>query len=378
MPVKIWTGLPGAGKTAALVEAILAFKVKHPDRPVYAININGLAPGIAEPLTLQELSRWWELPPGSLICIDECQEDDFFPLDQGKPEEWVKRISKVRHEGMDFWMTTQHPSLMSSYVRRLVDQHVHTVRKFNTSIVQRYTWGRCMEGCEKGGAQKAAVVTTGTLPKAVFDSYKSSNDHNMKTRVPFRVYALVACVVVAIAGACAAPYMIHRAQAKNIESLSGSKAEGVSDGKVVDDAMRHKDYAKWLEPRVVGMPWTAPAYDAAAVKAEPKIYCIAWEDGKTNCITEQGTRLNVPAVTARLIAMNGVYNPFLPPERNVDEVRGSRRGQSVEPQARTEPGGLPDGPSLSVRRKERVTSHAYIPPEEMDPLPDTGGYISAK
>src|ERR1700735_4149615 len=99
MPVKLFTGLPGAGKTACLVAEIIHLRETQPDRPIYARGINGLAPGLAEQLSDELLHKWWELPPGSIICIDECQEPGLMPQDKGQPSAWVQRITKVRHEG---------------------------------------------------------------------------------------------------------------------------------------------------------------------------------------------------------------------------------------------------------------------------------------
>jgi len=338
MPVKLWTGLPGAGKTASMVSSILAFKVKNPDRPVYAININGLHESVATKLTLDQLHKWWELPPGAVICIDECQEDDYFPTDRGQPPEWVKRVSKVRHEGMDFWLCTQHPNLMSSYIRRLVDEHVHFVRKFKSSVVQSHAWGRCMESCEKGAAQKVAVTGVSTLPSEVFELYKSSNAHTMKRKIPARVYMFVALVLVAIVAVVAVPVMIKRAQDRNIASIQGKagNAPGDASGKgvAVDQQLRVTDYAKWMTPRIPGAPWTAPAFDGAAVKAEPKLFCIADDTGKCICNTEQGTRYKIDLNQCRAIVSDGgLYNPFEQPKSEQVSPGSQERAPPVKPQA---------------------------------------------
>lgn len=367
MPVKIWTGLPGAGKTACMVAAILKFKQENPERPVFAININGLDASVAQPLTLDQLKEWWLLPPGALICIDECQEDDFFPLDRGQPPEWVKRISKVRHEGMDFWMTTQHPNLMSAYVRRLVDQHVHSVRKFNSQVVGRFTWGRCMENCEKGSAQKVAVHSVGTLPKEVFELYKSSNAHNMKMRVPFRAWLLPVLLVVAVCALIGIPLVIKRIKAQTdhtpVPAASADKASAprAAEGNE-SDRLRREDFAKWMKPRVDGLPWSAPMFDGMSVRSNPRLYCIAVDDGRCTCHTEQGTRYAVPADRCRQIAADGLYNPFAE-GLEVSRNEGQRRDrESVQPQAPTSGPADPSGVEMTASRKERVTAKAYEPP----------------
>lgn len=363
MPVKLWTGLPGAGKTAAMVAAILEFKRTEPDRPVFAININGLDPSVAEPLTFDQLRKWWELPPGSLICIDEGQEDDFFPLDRGQPADWVKRISKVRHEGMDFWITTQHPTLMSGYVRRLVDQHVHCVRKFNSNVVRRYAWGRCMDSCEKGSAQRSAVASWGQLPAEVFDLYKSSNAHTMKRRIPARAFIFPACALVVLAAAVAIPLAfkhLHRTAQQGVSSVGDKPAAKEVDVSHVDASMRQSDYAKWTRPRVDGVPWSAPMFDGLSVQAVPRVYCVAVDDGRCSCMTEQGTRFAMKPAMCREIAANGLYNPF-----QGDQLRDGDRRQAAtpgEPQARPAAPAGDRASASSVSWASGVGSQSYVPP----------------
>lgn len=382
MPVKLYTGLPGAGKTARLVAEIVALREKEPNRPVYARGIDGLAEGLAEPLPDEVLHKWWELPPGAILCIDECQEPGLMPQDRGQPPDWVRRISKVRHEGMDFLLTTQHPSLMSSYVRRLVDQHVHAVRKFNTKVVMWYTWGRCMDTPEKGSSQKAAVSQVGTLPASVFDLYKSAQMHTMKRRLPFKVYAFLALIVLAITAAVAVPILIKRAQTHNVEMITGKRADASSSGAAaesaaeraaqVNEAMRAQDFGKWMRPRVAGLPWTAPAFDGQAVTARPMVYCIAVEDGGCSCISEQGTKVDVEPRQCRRIASNGVYNPFLPPAddaRSSERAAGSRTSQSPQGAMAENGGPLPlsAAPTGAIGGYRRGPSfrQSYIPPEAL-------------
>jgi hypothetical protein len=383
MFVKLFTGLPGAGKTAQLVAAMLKSQQDEPHRPLFAMGINGLAEGIATSLSMDQLHEWWELPPGSIICIDECQEEGLMPKDRGNPSTWVQRIAKVRHHGMTFMLTTQHPQNMSAYVRRLVDQHVHTANKFGTSVIARYTWGRCMDDPEKGSVQKAGVEDLGTLPKEVFDLYKSSSLHTRKRRIPRKVYMLVALVVIGVAAAVTTPFLLKRASEKNVASMTGqgvadAGAKGKPDAQdraKLDDDLRTKDYPKWLAPRVEGQPWTAPAFDHLAVQAQPRIFCVANEDGGCHCRTEQGTKYTVKDSMCRVMVQEGgVYNPFQPP---ADLARGSGE-QSASP-----PPDKPQAPPVgstamgatapgSGSWNRRVGQAVYTPPE-LSKVSDVGG-----
>ena len=374
MPVKLWTGKPGAGKTANMVAAMLQFKKENPHRPIYAVNINGLHESVAQPITREQLHRWWELPPEALICIDEAQEDDakdygpLMPQDGGKPAEWVRRISKVRHEGMDFWLCTQHPNLISSYVRRLVDDHTHFERKFNTGVVASFKWARCMENCEKPSAQKVATSGFVTLPKEVFDLYKSSNAHNMKRKIPLKAFVLPVAAVVAIGAVVALPFVLNHMRQASAEAAGGKAAQ--VDGKSVnsdlraaDRTLRSNDYAKWLKPRVDGLPWTAPAFDDLAVKTVPRLFCIAVDDGRCTCHTEQGTRYEVALDRCRRIVADGLYTPFVGGLEEASLRREDQRRQASEAKPRPVDDGQPSyvadeaGP-----RRERATAKPYTPP----------------
>lgn len=372
MPVKLYTGLPGAGKTARMVDEIVRLHDSAPDRPVYQMGIDGLADGVAETLTLDQLHAWEELPPKAIIALDECQEPHLFPLDQGKPAAWVKRLSKVRHEGMDLLLSTQHPNMMSSHIRRLVDLHVHLVRKFNTSIVMAFQWSRCMENCEKESAQRSALKSVCKLPSRVFDLYKSANAHTMKARVPLKAWLLPVLGIVAVAALVAIPLVIHRVRRDAVKPASASMPAQKSKAVLAASAaMREKDYGKWMSPRVPGIPWTAPAFDQLQVQAQPAIYCIAVEDGRCVCHSEQGTTVNAPASVCRSIAANGIYNPFLrPSERRDGDLagRGHDRGIGQGAYGQRETAKLSAGhalPAVSGAQGPHATlatDTPYVPP----------------
>jgi hypothetical protein len=386
MPVALFTGLPGAGKTAQLVAEIVRLVETEPGRPIFAFGINGLKEGLAIPLTEEMLHKWWELPPGSIIAIDECQEDGsspeqpvaLMPKDRGLPAAWVQKISKVRHYGMDFLLTTQDPCNMSAYVRRLVDKHVHTVRKFGTSVIHRYTWGRCIDDPYSRREHKQAVSDVSTLPSKVFELYKSSQLHTMKRRIPLKLYLLVVAVLVAIGCAIAVPVFLRRMQKTSAASVSGggasqSKNAALSRVSAEDETLRRTDMAKWMRPRVDGVPWSAPMFDKLEVQAQPRLFCVAVDDGRCSCNTEQGTHYDVPLKQCRLIVQNGLYNPFVPPsspsddpgQKDGDEGQRGRRQAAVPLDGHAEPGSSVADVGSSGAWKASAMSSDYSPPELM-------------
>jgi zona occludens toxin len=318
------------------------------------------------------LQKWWELPPGSIVAIDECQEDGsnpdqpvaLMPKDRGLPAAWVQRISKVRHHGMDFLLTTQDPCNMSAYVRRLVDKHVHTVRKFGTQVIQRYTWGRCIDDPYSRREQKNAVADVATLPSQVFDLYKSSQLHTMKRRIPVKVYLLGVAMLVALAAVIAVPVVLHRMQHKSVEAVAGGavvKPVAGAHSEAEDVALRHADMAKWMRPRVDGVPWTAPMFDKLEVQAQPRLFCVAVDDGRCTCNTEQGTRYDVPLKMCRKIVEDGLYNPFQAPEAS--DV--AQRDQKDVPEPAAHPAAVSprEDVASSDAWKASPMQAGYIPPE---------------
>ncbi|MBB3228184.1 hypothetical protein FHW69_002819 [Luteibacter sp. Sphag1AF] len=371
MPVALFTGLPGAGKTAQLVAEIVRLREAEPGRPIFAMGINGLKEGLAAELTMEQLHAWWELPPGSIICLDECQEEHLMPKDRGNPALWVQRIAKVRHHGMDFLLTTQHPQNMSAYVRRLVDKHVHTVRKFKSTVVSRYTWGRCMDDPEKGSVQKSAVESVGTLPKQVFELYKSSSLHTMKRSIPRKVYIFAVLVVVAIAAAVSVPVLIRKAQVQNTDSIKQvgrMSNDGAHEPELGERArhaaeLRTESYTQWIKPRVDGVPWSAPAFDGMAVRAQPRLYCIASEDGRCLCNTEQGTRYQVEVNMCRAIVREGgMYNPFQEPPGSRSDREGQRPPSTAASPPSADAVAMTGG--VSGTWKAGIGQAAYIPPQQ--------------
>lgn len=372
MPVALFTGLPGAGKTATLVKRIMELRDKEPGRPVFARGINGLKEGLAIELTDEVLHRWWEQPAGSIFAIDECQEEHLMPKDRGNPAEWVQRITKVRHHGMDFLLTTQHPCNMSAYVRRLVDSHTHSVMR-SKGVRQTFSWMRCIDDPDSRREKKHAEMSFAPLPKEVFELYKSSSLHTMKVKTPRIVYIAAAMVVAAVALAVVIPYRLH----KHIEPASVATSEAVkpSDKLSAEDAaLRQTDYGKWMRPRVPGVPWTAPAFDGQTVKAEPRLFCIAVDDGRCTCQTEQGTRYEVEAVTCRNVARDGIYNPFVGPADGGESAgtAGHRESARSRQEAALPPDGpgaasstmaFADGTSVDLPHGSRQTATPYTPPE---------------
>lgn len=369
MPIELRTGLPGAGKTLGAVDHMLQLRKHAPERPVYCLGVTDLRDGIALPLDEDGLKKWDELPPGSIVVVDECQK--WMPAKRGTMDspQWIRNLSTHRHLGLDFILITQHPSLIDTYVRKLVDRHVHTVRKYGTSLVDRWAWPLCVQDPNSASAKKQAESKTRyTFSQEAMQSYKSAELHTVKRTIPrYLVVGAAMLLAIPLLG-YAAYWAMHRvgSKAEVSQPAASSKSSTVDTlgGRDQVDALRKDDFAKWMAPRVDGLPWSAPMFDHLEVKAVPQLFCVAVDDGRCTCHTEQGTRYEVKPARCREIAANGIYNPFV---EGIASTKSDRRSDSAHAAGSASAGtggpSFDDGGSAIGNRKDRQTAATYTPPE---------------
>ena len=402
MPIDLYTGQPGNGKTAHMMVRLLedAEKVRTgaPDaRPVWASGIDGLnVPGVE---LLKDPREWNAVRPGAVCTCDdpEVHEDcTAHVIPNGSviyvDEAWkhfghlqdasrapnpphVLKLAEHRHRGIDFVWTTQMPNQLFPFARGLIGSHTHVVRRFGTHWVDLFTWGELQEDVKSQAKRELANRKSARLPKHVFDKYKSATLHTIKRKLPFKVMVLPLLVVGAIVIGWIAyqhlkPDSISaRLQGKNPDSAQaepGSPGGGTGKAPIYRTAA---EYAAAFTPRIAAAPWTAPAYDGRAVVSKPTAVCMIsgrrHEDGsydadaKCRCLTEQGTRYAMPFPQCRtVVEAGGVYNPFLEPatEQRSDAPAGAGAGQ--RPAAMAAPAAAP------VRgggeRAEQVASYGAI------------------
>lgn len=195
--ITLKTGLPRNGKTLSLVTELAALIErweKHPEerRPVYQygipeLTLEGVQPlpvypaagekGDAVPLTVDGKPAvpltfdQGDIPDGSLICIDECQ--DFYPPrgpSQQAPQH-VKALNTHGHRNIDYIVLTQHPKLIDNSVRRLVNKHQHYRRLAGQNFAILYEWDACSDTLTFNTAVKGQF----RYPSKTFGKYKSAS-----------------------------------------------------------------------------------------------------------------------------------------------------------------------------------------------------------
>lgn len=195
------TGTPGAGKTAYTVwevirpmlgQTLTDAKGETHQRRILT-NIKGLTLP-HELIDADNLKTWpdW-CKPGDLIVFDEVQEV-WRPRSLGSTvPPAVAAIETHRHKGIDLVVITQHPGLLDSNVRKLVNQHVH-LRRLTDSYAYRYEWDSCSDNVK---STKACVhAGMWRRPKAVHALYTSAMAHTKtKSRLPALAYLLPVALV---------------------------------------------------------------------------------------------------------------------------------------------------------------------------------------
>lgn len=361
MPIELYTGQPGNGKTALMMERLLA-EAKTAERPIFAAGINGLEPGLAT--VLDDPTRWNEIDPsvegtcvcgiefdmdgapiarpphahtlvpdGSLIFVDEAWKyfGHLHNATNQKTPKHVLALSEHRHRGIDFVWTTQQPNQLYPFIRGLIGAHSHVVRRFGTKMIDVFLWGELNEEIKSSAKRDLAQRTTRLLPSQVYGKYKSAEVHTIKARIPWKVMALPVLVIIGGILAYLAYEMLKpsamaaQAAGKGTQSASADAASssatqpgGAREGPRWRSAT---DYATDHLPRIATMPWTAPVFDERSATADPLLVCMSsmggldgngdHQDASCTCITEQGTAYDISQPECRTLARYGpVYNPY--------------------------------------------------------------------
>lgn len=309
MAIILITGLPGHGKTLYTLARWKDEAAKE-KRPVFHNNIKGLNIMGWQPWTTD---KWQELPAGAIMVVDEAQEP--FPIrGRGEPPSHIQALAKHRHLGVDLILITQHPMLIDSFVRRLIDQHYHIVRKFGThrATIHEFATG-VKETVDKN--RDGSIRHEWKYPKEVFELYQSSELHTVKRRIPMRVYMLVIIpfLFAALAysawrrintpttEAAAAAETVSKSASSPNQPFSGSTRNGQTP-------MTPVEYAQAYTPRIEGLAHTAPAFDNVTQPTQAP-YPAACMASKTicRCYSQQATRLEIPDSLCRQITDGGFF-----------------------------------------------------------------------
>lgn len=336
--ITLFTGMPGAGKTAAMVDLLRQFAG---DRPIY-VHFDPEARRrpdqkmLHETLTLPHqpthANTWYlDVPDGAVLVIDEVQ-DVWRPRGPGsKVPEAIAQLETHRHAGVDVFLTTQAPRLVDANVRGLVGRHVH-IR--DTGFLGRYwyEWPECNEAMVWKSCPNKRKFK---LPKQVFDMYTSANVHTKPVRsTPLVLYVAVA----AVAGLALCIFLVYRVVTRGApveEAKKADKPAAISPSTQAAPAAPGRsgglidDRVDWI-PRVGHRPESAPAFDhLRIVVVMPRVTGAICIDDKCMCHTQQGTNAGLTNDQCKAWAANRPFDPYVA-QQAPEALSGERgRGQGA-------------------------------------------------
>ena len=195
------TGVPGSGKTASIISLLMQDEsythytdsegVKR-ERPLFINGVLELKIKHNELTDEQIKEQPFQnfLPYGSLVVIDEAQR--LFPTRSAaaKVPPYIEALATHRHHGLDIVFITQHPSFLDSFVRRLVQRHMHiSIKPIGRKL---YEWNECVDQPESRQNIANAIEVNFKVPEEVFGMYKSAEIHTKpKRRLPKSLIFLI-------------------------------------------------------------------------------------------------------------------------------------------------------------------------------------------
>jgi zona occludens toxin len=396
--IELITGLPGNAKTVNMLRTVID-RAAAENRAVYYSGIKGLIhddPRLkGTSWTPIEADKWMDCPDGSIIVIDECQKSFRNRTLGTHPPKHVTDLEEHRHRGIDFYMATQHPSLVDPALRRLVQTHRHMVRIFGMEASTIHRWERCVDNPDKPQFRKDSEKVRWVFDKSLYGLYVSATIHTAKKRIPLRVWGLVAVpllVVAAIggvywftrgkhddgkvetakAGARKVPGHVSSASGGgddpmfNADPASLNRKQDRNRSGADDPVQDMKEYV-WKEtPRVVGLPQTAPKYDELTRPSRVPVPAMCFQKGdlretkdvQCKCYSQQATPMDVPFNLCIEFARNGRFQDFDPDANRADASRADRSVAVLS--------NRPDAP-VPVRQVQEGPAVTVLPGKPMGP-----------
>lgn len=331
------TGGVGTAKTCFTLRWVRDLQLKT-GRPVcYTRDANGETllrlKGEALDFGWKEVAfeDWQSQEDGTIFLVDECHEVMPSRGMGSKPvPAHIQALARHRHRGFDFFLITQHPSNIDSFVRRLIADpgwHRHLKRRGGAEISAILEWPSVNEKCEKLAAGKTATVSHKTFPKEVYSWYESASIHTAKLRIPKQLWIILAAII-------AVPLLIYAVidylrgvgsddsaasagSSLSIPSVS-SAAAGLSAGVKGEEgrSLTSAEYVESLMPRMQGLLYTAPRYDEITAPKRapfPAACVVKLADNECRCFTQDATPYQISADMCRRIAKEGIFLDWMEP-----------------------------------------------------------------
>lgn len=305
--ITLITAVPGSGKTLYTLKTVKEYSERKDEdypagRKVYYFNIPLTEKG-EETLDWEKLAephKWFELPYGAIIVIDECQE--VFPVRKAGSHvpKYVELFTKHRHYGFDIFLITQNGKLLDSYIREVVGRHTHLNRIFGAQAAQIYNWDKYCESVRSNSVLNQCADTHKFMyPKEVYGWYKSSQLHTHKLKLPRKFWIMLACLVVALIALISSIYILTHLgddsvprQTVQSSDMPSTQAAIPPSGSVEKRSVTPEEYINQRRVRVSGAPQSAPIYDELTKpRTFPRLSACVQMGSECKCYTQQGTEI---------------------------------------------------------------------------------------
>lgn len=359
--IELITGLPGNGKTLYTISQVRA-QAERENRQVFYHGIPDLTLNWEK---LEDPTKWAEVPPNSIVVIDEAQKTFRNRSLGSTPPKFVTDLETHRHLGIDLVMITQHPSLIDPAVRRLAGRHRHMVRIWGTEASTVHKWDAVKDNCDKSRAD--SDKTKWAFDKSVYSLYKSAEVHTMKRSIPGRVKMLMGLSVVFV---CLVGYMVYYLKSKTQPPPTSAPAVAASSGGAITSPGQtpyasapvdpEEDLRRFVhreQPRIVGLPHTAPKYDQITEPTRAPVPAACIQKGtatsgnvECKCFTQQATPMAVEFNMCMEFARNGYFQDF-DPDRDREHSDRAATGERV----------LASRPDQPIRSGSQIVAFARVP-----------------
>lgn len=341
--ITLITGEPGSGKTAYVVNMLASC---DSNTVIYSMGI----PELHVPhLPVPPLSEWvqsvtspednsvtsdvFTFFEGSLIVIDEAQKVYRLRPPASRVPPIVSAFETHRHQGLNFILVSQFPTLIDTHVRRLVGRHVHLTQSWSGRKL--YEWSHVGDPSDRSSLAEA-VVRPYRLPKQVFGLYKSASLHQKSAKRRIPISALVVLIL-----AIVFPFLVwssYRSIKQHVKPESEPVRNEVlppSNNAQPVQVKHEQDLALSFVPRINTRPETAPLYDPIRKPSSLPVVmgCIKSKDS-CKCYTDQATDAMLTFDQCTEWLKVRPYNPWRVVNQRANEVE----------QSQDQPGRAPRGP----------------------------------
>lgn len=316
------TGANGAGKTVHTLKMVREMQLAE-NRPVCHNGRSRINPnGVLSDWKLIDFKNWQDEPDGTIFFIDECHNELPVSAPKDLPEH-IRMLAEHRARGFDFFLITQHPGNINSFVRKLVGPpgwHSHYLNVFGTRRTQRKQWGAVNLNCEKPGSGSTGTVTSVSFPKDAATWYTSTSLDTTKRSIPKMVWVLLfAFLLIPILGYFGYKSLTARHFENKPALVSQSSTPLTPAGYVEKGGAKTMTVGEYLDSRkarIQDFPHTAPVYDAvtAPAVAPYPAACMTMGD-RCDCFTQQATIMRIEKETCLQIVKRGFFVDWQPPQQ---------------------------------------------------------------